>query len=142
MRIKTPTAKVGYLLVVIVGIVLTVVPLTVLRFELGFVWATVVIVAAVVVAARTFRSPGESDAPRPWWKMTSTRGSGILLSAMFLIQGIMASSGAFASPSPVLAVIGGLVALAVAALYLNSAVRVQGTPVPSLPESSRPKLSP
>ena len=74
--------------------------------------------------------------------MTSTRGSGILLSAMFLIQGIMASFGAFASPSPVLAVIGGLVALAVAALYLNSAVRVQGTRVPSLPESSRPKLSP
>ena len=65
MRIKTPTAKVGYLLVVIVGIMLTVVPLTVLRFELGFVWATVVIVAAVVVAARTFRGPGESDAPRP-----------------------------------------------------------------------------
>ncbi|MCZ0711593.1 hypothetical protein OYT00_16435 [Microbacterium paraoxydans] len=62
MRIKTPTAKVGYLLVVIVGIVLTVVPLTVLRFELGFVWATVVIVAAVVVAARTFRSP-ESRTP-------------------------------------------------------------------------------
>lgn len=61
---------------------------------------------------------------------------------MFLIQGIMASFGAFASPSPVLAVIGGLVALAVAALYLNSAVRVQGTRVPSLPESSRPKLSP
>ncbi len=125
MRIKTPGAKVGYLLIVIVGITLTMIPLAAISYQLGFAWATVALVAAVVVAARTFRGAGESHAPRPWWKMTSTRGSGILLTALFFIQGLVAVFGASASPNPPLAIIGGGVALVVAALYLNSAVRVQ-----------------
>lgn len=125
MRIKTPTAKVGYLLVVIVVITLTVIPLTIVNFTLGFVWAVMSVVSAVVVAARTFRGPAESDAHRPWWKMTSTRGSSNLLSVLFFIQGVSVSLGALASPKPLFAVIGGVVALLVAAFYLNSAIRIQ-----------------
>lgn len=125
MRIREPAAKVGYLLVAVVGITLTVIPMTAVRFELGFAWAVGCVVAAVVVAARTFRGAAEADAPRPWWKMTSTRATGILLSAMFFIQGVTASIGAFASPNPPFAFIGGAVALIVAAFYLNSAVRIQ-----------------
>lgn len=125
MRIKTPSTKVAYLLIVVVGITLTVIPLAAISYELGFAWAVIALVAAVMVAARTFRGTGESDAPRPWWKMTSTRGSGILLSVLFFVQGIAASFGAFASPSPSLALTGGVVALIVAAFYLNSAIRVQ-----------------
>lgn len=125
MRIKTPSTKVGYLVVVVMGLTLTVIPLAAISYELGFAWAVIALVAAVVVAARTFRGVGESDAPRPWWKMTSSRGSGILLSVLFFVQGITASFGAFASPSPTLAVSGGVVALIVAVFYLNSAIRVQ-----------------
>lgn len=124
MRIKTPSTKVGYLLIVVVGITLTAIPLAAISYELGFAWAVIALVAAVVVAARTFRGVGESDAPRPWWKMTSTRGSGILLSVLFFAQGTTASIGAFASPSPPLAVTGGVVALIIAVLYLNSSIRV------------------
>lgn len=125
MRIKTPAAKVGFVLIVIVGITLTAIPLAAISYELGFAWATVTLVAAVVVAARTFRGAAESDAPRPWWKMTNSRGSGILLGVVFLTQSIAASVGAFASPNPPLALTGSGVALVVAALYVNSAVRVQ-----------------
>ena len=125
MRIKTPAAKVGYLLVFVVGITLTAVPLAAIGYELGFAWATVALVAAVVVAARTFRGAGESDAPRPWWKMTSTRGSALLLSAFFLIQGVAASFGAFGMPDRTLALVGGVVALVIAGFYLHSALRVQ-----------------
>lgn len=57
MRIKTPAAKVGYLLVVIVGITLTAVPLAAISYELGFAWATVALLVVVVVAARTFEAP-------------------------------------------------------------------------------------
>ncbi|KJQ55603.1 hypothetical protein [Microbacterium sp. SA39] len=124
MRIRTPSTKVGYLLIVAVGITLTAIPLAAISFELGFAWAVIALVAAVAVAARTFRGAGESDAPRPWWKMTSSRGSGILLSVLFLVQGITASFGAFASPSPTLAVTGSVVALITAVFYLNSAIRV------------------
>ncbi|MGO4490192.1 hypothetical protein [Microbacterium sp. 2RAF4] len=125
MRIKTPAAKVGYLLVFVIGITLTAFPLAAISYELGFAWATVALVAAVVVAARTFRGAGESDAPRPWWKMTSTRGSALLLSAFFLIQGVAASFGAFGVPDPTLVLIGGVVALVIGAFYLHSALRVQ-----------------
>ncbi len=128
MRIKTPAAKVGYLLVVVVVTTLTVIPLGAVSFELGFAGATTVVLAAVVVAARTFRGATESDAPRAWWKMTSTRGSGILLSVLFFIQGVITAFGAFTSPHPPFAVTGGLIALIVAALYLNSAIRIQPVP--------------
>lgn len=125
MRIKTPAAKVGYLLVAVIAITLTAIPLTAINVTLGFAGAVILIVAAVVMAARTFRGAAEPDAPRPWWKMTSTRGSGILLSVLFFIQGVAASLGAFASPNPPLALIGGAVALIVAVFYLNSAIRIQ-----------------
>lgn len=125
MRITSPTTKVGYFLIVVFGITLTAIPLAAISYELGFAWAAIALVAAVVVAARTFRGTGESDAPRSWWKMTSTRGSAVLLSVLFFIQGVTASFGAFASPSPPLTVTGGVVAVMLAVLYLNSAIRVQ-----------------
>ncbi|MGZ0711336.1 hypothetical protein ACWPKO_23715 (plasmid) [Coraliomargarita sp. W4R53] len=131
LRIKEPTAKVGYLLVVVIGIMLTVIPLAAISLEFGFAWAVASLLAAVIVAARTFRGATESDAPRPWWKMTSTRGSGIVLSALFFIQGVAASFGAFASPNPPYALIGGVVALIVGALYLNSALRIQPAAAPA-----------
>ena len=125
MRIKAPAAKVGYLLVVAVGITLTVIPLAAISFELGFAWALASVVASVVVAARTFRAAAESDAPRPWWKMTGGRGSGVLLSALFFFQGIVTCCGATASSNPPFALIGGAVALVVAAFFLNSAIRIR-----------------
>lgn len=126
MRIRRPSTKVGYLIVVVVGITLTAVPLAAISYELGFAGAAITLLAAVVVAARTFRGTGESDAPRPWWKATSSRGSGILLSALFFVQGITASFGAFASPSLTLAVTGGVVALILAGF------RVQHHAAPSV----------
>ncbi|MFB8187875.1 hypothetical protein ACFC14_01040 [Microbacterium sp. NPDC055988] len=123
MRIKEPSAQVGYLLVVVIGVTLTVIPLMVVNFDLGFAWAVVSLIAAVAVAARTFRGREESDAPRPWWKMTSTRAGGIVLSALFLIQGVVTSLGALQSPNPPLVFVGGATWLTVAALYLSSAIR-------------------
>ncbi|MGM1017861.1 MAG: hypothetical protein ACQEW8_10025 [Actinomycetota bacterium] len=123
MRIRTPDAKIGYLLVVVLGVTFTAVPLAVVSLELGFAWATVALLSAVAVAARTFRGAEESDAPRPWWKMTSTRGSGILLSVLFFVHSVTTSFGAAESANPALALIGGSLALLVAALYLNSAIR-------------------
>lgn len=128
MRIRQPAAKIGYPLVVVVAITLTTIPLSAVSVELGFAWAVVTLLAAVLVAARTFRGAAESDAPRPWWKMTSTRGGGALLGALFFIQGVTASLGSFASPNPPLAVIGGVLALIVSALYLNSAIRIRPVP--------------
>ncbi|MEW2462005.1 MULTISPECIES: hypothetical protein [Microbacterium] len=124
MRIKAPAAKVGYLLVVGVGITLTMIPLAAVSLYLGFAWAVVSVLAAVAVAARTFRGPTELDAPRPWWKMTSTRRSSILLAVLFFLQGVATSVGALTAPSPSLALIGSVVSLLLTALYLNSAWRI------------------
>lgn len=123
MRVKTPTGKIGYLLIVAIVITLTVIPLASFSLEVGFVWGLLLIVGAVIAAARTFRGPHEADAPRPWWKMTSTRWSGALLCVLFLLQSVVAFSGAAASSNAPLALTGGTVAVLLATLYLNSAVR-------------------
>lgn len=53
---------------------------------------------------------------------------------MFFIQGITAAIGASVSPDPPLAVTGGVVALIVAAMYLNSAIRAQRHAAPPVPQ--------
>lgn len=128
MRIYTPVAKVGAVIVASLATVLVAVPLTAVRVELGFAWVVVAVLSVVIWAARTFRGPGESDAARPWWRMTSTRGGGLLLSAAFFTQTATALFQVPTSPYPVLAVIGGSVALVVGALYLHSAIRVRPEP--------------
>ncbi|MBT2495683.1 hypothetical protein HCX50_08195 [Microbacterium oxydans] len=128
MRIKEPAAKLGYVVAVAIGLTLTTVPLAAVNLDLGFAWGVLALVAAVVVAARTFRGAGESDAPRPWWKMTSTRGSGILLAALFFIQGVTTSVGVFTLSNPPLALVGAVVALTLSAFSLNSAIRTRPVP--------------
>ncbi len=128
MRIKEPSAKLGYVLVVAIGLTLTTIPLAAVNLDLGFAWGVLALVAAVVVAARTFRGAGESDAPRPWWKMTSTRGGGILLAVLFFIQGVTTSVGVFTVSNPPLALVGALVALTLSAFSLNSVIRTRPVP--------------
>ncbi|KAB1866271.1 MULTISPECIES: hypothetical protein [Microbacterium] len=124
MRIKEPSAQVGYLLVVVIVITLVLVPLSIASFDLGFVWAVVALVAAVVVAARTFRGRGEPDSRRPWWKMTNTRSTSVALTLLFLFQAMYASVAASQSPNPPLVLVGGVALFIVAAFYLNSAIRM------------------
>ncbi|MBN6191218.1 hypothetical protein JQN58_30590 [Aneurinibacillus sp. BA2021] len=131
MRIKEPSMQVGYVLVVVIVIPLILVPLSVVSFDMGFVWAVVALIAAVVVSARTFRGRAESDDARPWWKMTNAKNSSIVLSLLFLAQGAYASFAAFQSPNPPLVLVGGVALTVVAVLYLNSAVRTRA--------ASRPK---
>lgn len=44
-------------------------------------------VALVVFCARTFRGPDETDAPRPWWKMTGAPVWAFTFGALFLVSG-------------------------------------------------------
>lgn len=124
MRIKSSSAQVGYILIFVLGISLILVPLGVIDFTLGFCWAVVALVVAALVSARTFRGGGEPDSARPWWKMTNTRAVSILLCAYFILQGAYVSFGASRSPNPPLVLAGGVVFLIVAAMYLNSAIRI------------------
>lgn len=124
MRIKEPSAKVGYLLVVVVGVTLTTIPLSTVSFELGLAWAMACVIAAIVVAARTFRGATEPDSPRPWWKMTSARGSGGILSAMFFVQAATTLWGTLPSPDSPLLLVSGIASLIIAGFYLNSAIRI------------------
>lgn len=128
MRIKSPSAQVGYVLVVVVGIFLVFVPLSAIDLLLGFVWAVVALVVAALISARTFRGRGEPDSARPWWKMTNTRAVSVLLCTYFVLQGAYVSFAAPRAPSPPLVIAGGVVFLIVAALYLNSAIRISSVP--------------
>lgn len=134
MRIGTVSAKGGFFLVAAVVIFFPAILLAAASYQLGFAWAILGVVAATVVAARTFRGPGESDAPRRWWKMTSTRGGGLLLALVFFISAVSALVGVTTSPDPQLSIVGGVVALVIAAFFVNSALRTHDRaahPVPS-----------
>jgi drug/metabolite transporter (DMT)-like permease len=48
--------------------------------------AAVALVAVVVFCARCFRGPNESDAPRPWWKMTGAPVWAFTFAALFLVS--------------------------------------------------------
>ncbi|WP_288871233.1 hypothetical protein [uncultured Microbacterium sp.] len=132
MRIREASAQAGYLIVVAVGVALVGLPLAVVRFEWGYACVVLALVAAAVVAGRTFRGRAESDDARPWWKMTTSRRNSIVLGILFALQGISAVATASDSPSPAVVIAGGVVLLAVAALYANSAIRIRlgaSTPV-------------
>lgn len=124
MRIKEPSGQVGYVLVVVIGMPLVLVPLSAVSFELGVIWAVVALVSAAIVSARTFRGPAESDARRPWWRMTYARRMSIALALFFFAQGACASIAAGQFSNPPLVFVGGVVLVLVAGLYLNSAIRM------------------
>ena len=51
--------------------------------------AALLSLVAVILAARTFRGPGEGvREKRPWWKMTATAPSGFVWSLVFLLQAV------------------------------------------------------
>lgn len=131
MRIREASAQAGYLIVVAVGGTLVGLPLAFVSFEWGYAWAVLALVTAAVVAGRTFRGRAESDDPRPWWKMTGSRRNSVILSILFALQGASAVAKAAGSPSPALVVAGGAMLLAVAAFYVNSAIRLDPGATPA-----------
>lgn len=59
MRVRTPAAKVGYLLTVVVVITLTAIPLAAISFELGIAWATVAVITAVALSELSDQDPAD-----------------------------------------------------------------------------------
>ena len=123
MRIMEASAQAGYLIIVAVSATLVGLPLAAVRFEWGYACVIMVLVVAAVVAGRTFRGRAESDDARPWWKMTTSRRNSIVLGILFALQGASSAATASDSPSPAVVIAGGVVLLAVAGLYTNSAIR-------------------
>ena len=101
--------------------------------------AQVVFLAFVVVAVRSFRGASELvEPPRAWWRMTGTVRSGIVLSALLTIDAASDILSIAGWPRPVAQAPRGLFAvtldlvvnLLLAALYVNSAVRLHRSPDP------------
>jgi hypothetical protein len=107
----------------------------------GVVVGHLLFLALVVVAVRSFRGSREPvERPRAWWRMTGTVRSGIVLAVVFLL-GTALSLSEFLSPTHPLTpnhvvslMIGDLENLVLAALYVNSAVRLRRSPDPIIPK--------
>ena len=90
MRISSPSAQVGTVLVAVVLMPMIGVLLAVVNPWWGAAWMLFAMTALVFFAARTFRGAGESSAPRPWWQMTAAPLPSALLSAVFVGHGLLA----------------------------------------------------
>lgn len=105
------------------------------------VFGNVIFIAFFFVAVRSFRGRREPvQPPRALWRMTGTVRSAIVL-AVFLLLATAGSVVAVATPSHPLtlgyaiwAVINILENLALAVLYVNSAVRLRRSPDPIVPK--------
>jgi hypothetical protein len=82
-------------------------------------------VGIVAFCARCFRGLGESSAPRPWWRMTSSAFASGLMSAFFAIQSAWVLTGPGEAVPFVVRLGVAAVLLAVAIAYLHSAVRIR-----------------
>lgn len=85
-------------------------------------------VALVVFCARTFRGPDESDAPRPWWKMTGSPVWAYTFSALFLVSRPRAVQAA-TDPAVLAVVANALIAIAfVGSAVVQTRHQRRGTP--------------
>ena len=111
--------------------------------------------AAILLGARVFRGRGEAiDPPRPWWRMTARPTLSRRLGILFLVLTVWTAVGTILatigvpSPGPMVAdgaaVVAGLIGVlefgVIAALYLNSAVRLKRLDVPAKDPKFRPTI--
>jgi hypothetical protein len=148
-------------LVYVVGAIVAGFAIAWLLRALGAMEASVIVItfcfdlAAILLGARVFRGRGEAiEPPRPWWRMTArptlSRRLGILflvLTVLTVMDIVLAAIGV--SPTrPALAdgvavavaIVGVLEFGVIAALYLNSAVRLKRLGVPAKDPKFRPTI--
>nr|WP_201468430.1 hypothetical protein [Microbacterium hydrocarbonoxydans] len=124
MRISAPSVKAGILVVAVVLVPMIGIVLLEVDAGLGFAGTTFAIVALVVFTARVFRGETESSAPRPWWQLSASRASSVVLAVVFLGQ---ASFAFFGSWAPLLvnpAKVSAVAFLMVGVAYAYSAMRL------------------
>jgi hypothetical protein len=102
---------------------------------LGAVLAHLLFIGLVVVAVRSFRGASEPVEPsRAWWRMTGTVRSSVVLGVVTLLFGgigfLPLATHASTPVGSVSSVIGNIEYLALAVLYLNSAIRLRRAPDP------------
>ncbi|MFD1713794.1 hypothetical protein ACFSBZ_04855 [Amnibacterium flavum] len=119
-----PTKAAVLIVSIIVVFFATFLASTVWGLLAGAVAIVLVGTAAVVVCARNFRVEGESDAPRPWWKLTGQPLAGYFVGLIAVLQaGSQAISGAgIAEPSQLIV---GIWYLLVAAAFFHSSWRLR-----------------
>ncbi|WP_311243895.1 hypothetical protein [Microbacterium sp. WCS2018Hpa-23] len=123
MRISSPSAQAGIVVVAVILMPMIGVVLAVVTPWWGATWMLVATTVLVVFAARTFRGAGETSAPRPWWQMTAAPLASALLSVVFLGQAAFSLFSAWSPPLVVSGNLGAVILLAIGAAYANSAIR-------------------
>lgn len=124
MRVRNGATKAaliigGYALAAIVG--------TTIELSTYPGWGVVascgIVLVLVLILARLFRGENESDAPRQWWRMTAYPTAGYVLAVWFFVQAIGATTTAMLTTGRA-GWVSGIVSLAIAIAYLNSAIRL------------------
>ena len=125
----------GYL---VVGVLLTRLFYPFVPDLVGLVVGHLLFLALVVIAVRSFRGSREPvERPRAWWRMTGTVRSAVVLAVVFLLSTVIGSADLAIPRRPISLgnavsdVVNILESLALALLYINSAVRLHRSPDPA-----------
>lgn len=122
-RITTAPGKFGAVVAAVIIILMAGIVGAMLDLRLGYLAATVLTVALVVLTARLFRGASESPAPRAWWRLTATPTIGYVLGVLFLLQGVSITVAVIAGSAPAVVWAGAVVSVAIAAGYFHSSGR-------------------
>lgn len=124
MRIISPTGKFTFaVLYICLSVLVGVSTSAILGAPAGLLVMAAILVAAVIVGARTFRGTGEEHAPsRPLWQMTARPTGGWILAGLLLSQGV----GTFAAVDRLgySAVVAAGICLSLAGAYAHSSIRL------------------
>ncbi|MDO5646288.1 MAG: hypothetical protein Q4G21_11480 [Dermabacter sp.] len=85
--VRDPAAKFGLLVVVAGAVGLVFLAESTWLSSSASVLTSLILLASVYVLTRLFRAAGESH-ERPWWKLTATPVSSVLVSGYFLLVGL------------------------------------------------------
>jgi hypothetical protein len=136
VRIRSGPAKVGYITVSILLILLIGLALSFAVSRVAAQLAALAVgVALLILGVRAFRGPSEQvAAPRAWWRMTERPVAGFLLAIFFALAGIGYLVAPFNVPAMEVLYLG-MYALVVVA-YVHSSIRLTLWPTEEFQDDS------
>lgn len=85
LRIRSGSVKIGLVVgAYVVGLLLTLLVAASAGATASMVFLVMAVCLVVLYLTRTFRGEHESDAPRPWWRMTAAPTSGFVFGTVFI----------------------------------------------------------
>lgn len=126
IRITSAPTKIAYVTTsYVVGFSATAFVAVTMGMAVASITFCVLVIVAVVFAARTFRGENEATSRRPWWRMTCHPTAGFVFASLFGFQGIYLVASTWSEPQAGVSLSVALVNVLIGAMFTNSSLRLK-----------------